>query len=158
MLKPNGKRDKLSLFLQLHICFSHFLSAVCWENLGDNLFPKTHRLNCLIRCSPPPHPEGTIMIHSQNGICLRPIIMPFSDNLSAGIMTAWISSAPLEWTADQFGKQRQVESHNRHNFVYLHMWNWAWNKRSFPGLCISIQGQRQQNQYLPIAGLYRYSQ
>lgn len=52
-------------------------------------------------------PRGTIMIHSQNGICLRPIIMPYSDNVSAGIVSDWISSAPLEWTLDRFGKRHR---------------------------------------------------
>lgn len=137
--------------------FTHVLAILCLLSVGK-IKETIHRIICLICFSPPPHPEGSIMIHSQNAICLRPIIMPYSDNVSAGIMTAWISSAPLEWTADQFGEKRQVESHNSHNFVYLHMWNWAWNKCHFPGLCVSSQGQRQQNRYLPITVQYRYSQ
>lgn len=108
--------DQFSLFLLFHICFSHFLSAVD----GNNSFLNAHRLNCLIR-SPQ---ECTIMIHSQNGICLRPIIMPYSDNVSAGIVSDRISSAPLKWTLDRFGpawKKTQVESHNRHGFVEVHV-------------------------------------
>lgn len=104
MFKTYGNKDKFSLSLQFHTCFSHFLPAVCWEHKkvhGNNSVLNSQRLNCLI-CYP--H-EGMIMIHSQNGICLRPIIMPYSDNASEGFVSDWISSAPLEWTMDQFGRR-----------------------------------------------------
>ena len=49
-------------------------------------------------------PEGTLMIPSPNDICLRPIRTAHPDIVSTGIMSGWISSAPVRWAADKFGK------------------------------------------------------
>lgn len=40
------------------------------------------------------------MILRPSDICLRPIRTPHSDNISAGITSARISSASLRWAAD----------------------------------------------------------
>lgn len=44
------------------------------------------------------------MILSPNDICLRPITTPHPDNISTGIMSGRISSAPVRWAGDKFGK------------------------------------------------------
>ena len=45
------------------------------------------------------------MILSPNDICLRPIRTPHPDNVSTGIMSGSISSAPVRWAGDKFGKR-----------------------------------------------------
>lgn len=45
--------------------------------------------------------EGTLMIPSPNGICLRSIRAPHYDDVSTGIMSDRISSAPVGWATDK---------------------------------------------------------
>lgn len=109
MLNPYGNTDK---------CFS--LSpqsrSACWccsllpflpfkteweeRTWGRFSFLNHHRLTNMIRFPP----EGTLMILSLSDICLRPIRTPHPDNISTGIMSGGISSAPLRWAGDKFAK------------------------------------------------------
>lgn len=111
MLNTYGKADKcFSLSRQSR---THSPRSFCshlpflplgteWEERtwGRYSFLNHHRLNCMIRFPL----EGTLMILSPNDICLRPIRMPHPDNVSTGIMSGWISSAPVRWVGDKFGK------------------------------------------------------
>lgn len=73
-----------------------------WEERtwGRYSFLNHHRLRCMIRFPL----EGTLMILSPSDMCLRPIRTPHPDNTSTGIMSGWISSAPVRWAGDEFGK------------------------------------------------------
>lgn len=73
-----------------------------WEERtrGRYSFLNHHRLNCMI-CRPPPPPGVHVMIPSPNDICLRPIKTPHPDNVSTGIMSGWISSAPVRWAGEK---------------------------------------------------------
>lgn len=111
MLNTYGNTDKC-LPLSLQSC-SRSPRSFCsrlpflplgteWEERtwGRYSFLNHHRLHCMI-CFPL---EGTLMILSPNDICLRPIRTPHPDNTSTGIMSGWISSAPVRWAGDKFGK------------------------------------------------------
>lgn len=87
-----------------------------WEERtrGRYSFLNHHRLSCVI-CFPL---QGTLMILSMNDICLRPIRTLQPDNISTGIMSGWISSAPLRWAGEKFGKRgRWITSQ-----AWLHVW------------------------------------
>ena len=137
MLNTYGSADKcLSLSTQSRTrsprSFCSRLSLFyLWEQSGKRerrgrySFLNHQRLSCMI-CFPL---EGTLMILSPNDICLRPIRMAHPDNVSTGIMSSWISSAPVRWAADKFWKVRQVGLHHK---AWLHVWSHAkWIKCGF---------------------------
>lgn len=64
---------------------------------GKYSFLNHHRLNMQDMFPP----EGTLMIPSPNGICLRSIRTPHYDDVSTGIMSDWISSVPVGWAGDK---------------------------------------------------------
>ena len=99
-----------------------------WEGRtrGWYSFVNHHRLNCMI-CFPP---EGTLMIPRQNDICLRPTGMARPDDISTGIMSGGISSAPVRW-AGEVWKARRGGITCKHDSVCDQMQNEAWNKCSF---------------------------
>ena len=75
-------------------------------------------------------PEGTLMIPRQNDICLRPTGMARPDDISTGIMSGGISSAPVRW-AGEVWKARRGGITCKHDSVCDQMQNEAWNKCSF---------------------------
>lgn len=132
MLKTYGNEDKyFSLSLHSSLVLQPFNLSSIGKRVGrrarggevfiseSSSTPQLHDMFPL---------EGTLMIPSPNGICLRSIRAPHYDDVSTGIMSDRISSAPVGQGCRQDGNVRQVESHHRHDFVCDQMRNEAWNK------------------------------
>ena len=94
-------------------------------------------------------PEGTLMILSLNGICLRPIKTPRPDNISPRLMSGWISSAPARWAADQWGKWDRWDYITCEAFMSNRLWNEAWNQCGFLCACCFIL-KLQSSDYRPV--------